>query len=167
MSAPDNVLVQVNLKDTNGALYNVYGHDEDSFRDGLNILKAYVAEIAEVQSHLLGAATVTAAMPVTAGPPAAVASPPAQPPQVAPSWGQPPAPAAPVEPAAYQQPQAPAAFQQAATPSCQHGPRTARGGNGAKGPWRAWMCPTPKGTPGQCEPLWVRKGTPEWDTFPA
>lgn len=155
MPAPDNVLVQVNLKDSNGALYNVYGHDEDSFRDGLNILKAYVSEIAEVQSHLMGAATVTAVMPVTAGPPAAVAAPPAQPPQVAASWGQP-APAGP-----------PAAFSQATVPSCQHGPRSARGGQGAKGPWRAWMCPSPKGTPGQCEPQWVRKGTPEWDTFPA
>lgn len=154
MSAPTNAIVQVNLKDSNGALYNVYGHDEDSFRDGLSILKAYVAEIAEVQSLLTGASNVTQQMPVTAGPPAPAPVAPVQaPPVAAPTWGAPPPPAA--------------SFQQAAVPQCQHGPRTARSGNGAKGPWRAWMCPTPKGTPGQCEPDWVRRGTPEWDTFPA
>lgn len=40
--------------------------------------------------------------------------------------------------------------------ACQHGERTYRNGQGAKGPWAAWFCPSPKGTPGQCEPLWVR-----------
>ena len=40
-------------------------------------------------------------------------------------------------------------------PACAHGLRTYRTGVGAKGPWQAWMCPTPKGTPGQCPPEWV------------
>lgn len=40
--------------------------------------------------------------------------------------------------------------------ACHHGDRVYRSGAGAKGPWQAWMCPSPKGTPGQCEPLWVR-----------
>lgn len=35
---------------------------------------------------------------------------------------------------------------------CAHGDRTYRDG----GRWKAWFCPSPKGTPGQCEPLWVR-----------
>lgn len=38
---------------------------------------------------------------------------------------------------------------------CQHGARTYREGNGARGFWSAYFCPSPKGTPGQCEPMWV------------
>jgi hypothetical protein len=28
--------------------------------------------------------------------------------------------------------------------------------DGPKGPWKAWMCPSPKGTPDQCEPQFIR-----------
>ena len=38
---------------------------------------------------------------------------------------------------------------------CQHGPRTYREGNGAKGFWSAYFCPSPKGTVDQCDPLWI------------
>lgn len=47
--------------------------------------------------------------------------------------------------------------QQAATPpgpSCQHGPMTFRSGNKNGKAWSAYFCPTPKGTPGQCDPVW-------------
>lgn len=47
--------------------------------------------------------------------------------------------------------------QQAATPpgpSCQHGPMTFRSGNKNGKAWSAYFCPTPKGTPGQCPPVW-------------
>jgi len=57
-------------------------------------------------------------------------------------------------------------FTSTSSPQCQHGPRTARSGTSAKGPWKAWMCPTPKGTPDQCEAIWVKRGTPEWNAFP-
>ena len=50
--------------------------------------------------------------------------------------------------------QTPVAVAQSA-PMCAHGPRTFRTGVGAKGPWQAWMCAAPKGTPGQCPPEWV------------
>lgn len=39
-------------------------------------------------------------------------------------------------------------------PTCAHGARVHKTGVGAKGPWSAWMCPTPKGTPNQCPPAW-------------
>lgn len=52
-------------------------------------------------------------------------------------------------------------------PSCHHGTKTAKKGNGAKGEWRAWMCPAPKGTADQCSPAWVTKGTADWVNFPA
>ena len=53
-------------------------------------------------------------------------------------------------------------------PQCQHGQRIGREGNGAKGPWRAYFCPTPKGTPDQCDPIWVdRKDSSAWNSWVA
>lgn len=52
-------------------------------------------------------------------------------------------------------------------PSCHHGTKNAKKGNGAKGEWRAWMCPAPKGTADQCPPAWITKGTADWINFPA
>ena len=49
--------------------------------------------------------------------------------------------------------------------SCKHGMMTPRTGSGAKGPWKAYMCPSPKGTPDQCEPVWIRRNEPEWNAF--
>lgn len=48
---------------------------------------------------------------------------------------------------------------------CAHGEMTKRSGTGPKGPWKAFMCPSPKGTPNQCDPVWVRRNEPEWSTF--
>ena len=47
-----------------------------------------------------------------------------------------------------------------ATPQCEHGDRTYKTGTGAKGPWAAWFCGTPKGTPDQCAPQWVKNDAP-------
>lgn len=49
--------------------------------------------------------------------------------------------------------------------SCKHGPMTKRQGTSAKGPWKAYMCPTPKGTPDQCEATFLKRNDPEWSTF--
>lgn len=49
--------------------------------------------------------------------------------------------------------------------SCKHGPMTKRSGNSAKGPWKGYMCPTPKGTPDQCDPVFLKRNEPEWSTF--
>lgn len=48
---------------------------------------------------------------------------------------------------------------------CNHGPMVARKGNGAKGEWKGLFCPTPKGTVGQCEPVWLNRSMPEWSTI--
>jgi len=48
---------------------------------------------------------------------------------------------------------------------CKHGEMTKRTGNGPKGPWKAYMCPSPKGTPDQCEPIWVRRNDADWNSF--
>lgn len=43
-----------------------------------------------------------------------------------------------------------------AGPVCTHGARTYVEGQSAKGPWKAWMCPLPKNTPGKCAPEWIK-----------
>ncbi len=58
-------------------------------------------------------------------------------------------------------------FASATIPNYAHGPMTPRSGVSAKGPWKAWMCPTPKGTPGQCSANFLNRGTPEFNNFPA
>ena len=40
--------------------------------------------------------------------------------------------------------------------SCKHGDMTFRTGSSAKGPWKGYFCPSPKGTPDQCEPQFIR-----------
>lgn len=49
--------------------------------------------------------------------------------------------------------------------TCKHGVMVKRTGNGAKGEWRAFFCPTPKGTPDQCSAEFASRGTPEWASF--
>lgn len=40
--------------------------------------------------------------------------------------------------------------------ACKHGEMTFRNGTSAKGPWKGHFCPSPKGTPDQCEPQFIR-----------
>jgi len=70
--------------------------------------------------------------------------------------------AAPVQPTQFQRqvddrfnpPVAPAAGGNA----CRHGAMQYKEGVGAKGPWKGWMCASPKGTPisEKCPTIWVR-----------
>ena len=65
-------------------------------------------------------------------------------------------------------PVAPQTFTPSTAPtsrSCKHGPMTKRSGASAKGPWKAYMCPTAKGTPDQCDPTFLKRNDPEWSTF--
>lgn len=63
-------------------------------------------------------------------------------------------------------PVAPPAGASAGDRTCTHGVMVKRTGNGAKGEWRAWFCPTPKGTEGQCQPKFAdRKNPTEWNAF--
>ena len=162
MSANSNTLIQANFKTPKGSLINVYGSDEQSFDLGLAILHDRLATLAEIEQRLAAVDAVTNVMglapeqpPAVYAPPAVEAAPqyPALP--AAPAWG--PAPVAPVPGHT---------FAQSAVPACQHGPRAPRSGVSAKGPWKAWFCPTPKGTPGQCDATWAKQGTPEWNNFP-
>ena len=134
------------------ALRTIQGYTLDEFLLARAELIDHLAgDIEAVQlAKGVGAAAPLVVAPATGNPAPAVAAAPA-----ATGWDVPAA-------------SAPApSFASAAIPSCQHGPRTPRGGVGAKGPWKAWFCPTPKGTPGQCDAVWVQKNTPEWSQFPA
>jgi hypothetical protein len=51
----------------------------------------------------------------------------------------------------------------ASAPVCNHGAMIGRKGNGAKGEWRGFFCPTPKGTPDQCSPKFAQRNTAEWN----
>ncbi len=52
-----------------------------------------------------------------------------------------------------------------ATKSCIHGVMTKREGEGPYGHYKAFMCPTPQGTPDQCKAIYLKKNTPEYATF--
>jgi hypothetical protein len=69
-------------------------------------------------------------------------------------------PFAPIAPAVVSQPAV-----DSSDKSCSHGVMIKRTGNGAKGEWRAFFCPTPKDTPGQCTPIFAKRGTGEWNSF--
>ena len=49
--------------------------------------------------------------------------------------------------------------------SCSHGSMIGRKGNGAKGEWKGYFCPTPKGTPDQCQPQWLTKKDAAWNSI--
>jgi hypothetical protein len=49
-----------------------------------------------------------------------------------------------------------AAPQEGQAPTCAHGAMTFREGVSAKGPWKGWMCPAPKGAPNKCDAIFVR-----------
>lgn len=63
-------------------------------------------------------------------------------------------------------PQAAPVQQAAGDRTCAHGLMVKRSGVGQKGEWRAWFCPTPKGTQDQCQPKFADKRNPaEWNAF--
>lgn len=50
-------------------------------------------------------------------------------------------------------------------PTCEHGTMVHREGEKNGKPWSGWFCPSPRGTPNQCAPIFERKGkTPQSDT---
>lgn len=49
--------------------------------------------------------------------------------------------------------------------SCSHGSMIGRKGNGAKGEWKGFFCPTPKGTADQCTPQWLTKKDVAWNSI--
>lgn len=50
----------------------------------------------------------------------------------------------------------PVAPAQGDAPVCKHGPMVFKSGTSARGPWKAWMCSSPKGAVDKCETSWIR-----------
>lgn len=131
---------QVSPKLPDGTLVNIRGKEPFGFKKALEDVALLAPDIAATIAALTGTATLAkAGVTGTSAP---------QEPQASNGFGTQPA-----QPPA--QPQAPA-------PQCQHGTRTHRKGNGSRGEWQAFFCPTEKGTVGQCDPLWLKKGEPGW-----
>jgi len=159
MSAAPDTVVQANFKTPKGTLINVYGKDEAAFDYALAIIQDRIAVIAEIEQQLSGSSAVADTFALAPVQPAAAAgvAPVAEAPIAASTWGAPAA--APVA-------APPAAFAAAAAKNCAHGPMTARSGVSARGPWKAYMCPTPKGTPDQCKAQFIDSKSPEFASFP-
>jgi len=141
MSAPDSTVMQFNFKTPSGGLHNIYA---ESVAEATTLLAEFQAEVV--------AAIYETEMKINAA--YAVASPSSTP----------------TLPGAAKA--APAAAATAAptgdVPLGPDGtPRIAKSGVSAKGPWKAWMTSARKGEPGYAEPIWIRRGSPEWDTHPA
>jgi hypothetical protein len=49
--------------------------------------------------------------------------------------------------------------------ACVHGNMTKREGTGQWGPYKAFYCPTPKGAPDQCKPVYVKPNEADWNNF--
>ena len=146
MSAQPDTIVQANFKTPKGTLINVYGKDEAAFDYALAIIQDRIAVIAEIEQQLSGSSVVADTFALAPVQPAAAA------PLAADSWG--PVPVA-----------APPTFAVAAVRTCAHGAMTARSGQSARGPWKAYMCPTPKGTPDQCKAQFIDSKSPEFASF--
>ena len=52
-----------------------------------------------------------------------------------------------------------------ASRACIHGNMTKREGEGPYGHYKAYMCPTPKGTPDQCKAIYLKANDPDYATF--
>ena len=52
-----------------------------------------------------------------------------------------------------------------ASKACIHGTMTKREGEGPYGHYKAYMCPTPKGTPDQCKAVYLKSNDPDYATF--
>jgi len=147
----DGCMVQASVKTPAGTLINAKGHDDQSFSMALAIVHDHMKTIVELEQLAAAVKNVAAVMPVasvTTLPTAAPAAPAAD------GWDTPAAP-----------------FAQAQVPSCKHGMKTGRAGVYQRGPktgqpYKAWFCPSPKGTPDQCKPIFFDVGTPEYDSFP-
>lgn len=120
---------QANFKLADGTLVNLYADTAAELEKSLGEIQDLAPLVHSVSQSL------TSAGPARSFPPRRVPAPAA-------------APSAPAEGA----PQ----VVEGQTPTCKHGLMTHRTGTSAKGPWRAWMCPAPKGTPDQCDPIWIR-----------
>ena len=130
MAAPESTKFQVNFKSPDGTLINLYASNKEELEALLTAAQDFSALIASVSQSF---ASPTATAPVHANP----------------------------TPRQFAKTFAPTVV---ATPTptdghvCRHGNMRYNEGVSAKGPWKGWMCASPKGTPQseKCPTIWVR-----------
>jgi hypothetical protein len=131
MSADTGTKLQVNIKTPGGTLLNVYAATTQELEYGLDLLVKKAQDILDIENLYKAANTVVQASPTTQSTSAVV------------NVTSTPAP--------------PVVSEPSHAPGCKHGPMIYRESKpGAAKAWRAYFCPTPKGTPDQCEPQWIK-----------
>jgi hypothetical protein len=131
MPAPESTKFQVNYSLPNGTLVNIYATTVSELEAGLADLAMNALNIRATGAELSGGAVAPA--PAAAPTVAAVAA----------AFNATPVAAA-----------APAGGDQV----CRHGVMAFRSGTSARGPWKGYMCASPKETPKEdkCETIWIR-----------
>jgi len=131
MPAPESTKFQVNYSLPNGTLVNIYAASVSELEAGLADLAMNALNIRATGAELSGGAVAPASAPAPTV--AAVAA----------AFNATPVAAA-----------APAGGDQV----CRHGVMAFRSGTSARGPWKGWMCASPKDTPKEdkCETIWIR-----------
>jgi len=127
MAASESTKYQVNFKLADGTLINIYAADAAELEAQLTTIQD-TAELIKTTSASLGGGSSNASYAAAA-------------------LGATPVASAPVY-------DSPTSFPEG---SCKHGPQVWRESKpGAPKAWKGWFCPSPKGTPDQCEPKFVR-----------
>lgn len=127
MAASENTKFQVNFKSPDGTLINLYASNKEELEALLTTAQDFSALIGSVSQSLGGAAS-----------PAPVRN------------------SAPRIHPLDDRANPPSKVQEGQAPTCAHGAMTLREGVSAKGPWKGWMCPAPKGAPNKCDAIFVR-----------
>ena len=129
--ATEGTKFQVNFKLADGTLINIYAATSAELEGGLATIQDTAALIGSVSAALGNAGNLQHAIQALGAAPVVQASAPAP-----------------------QYTQQPTSFPEG---SCKHGALVWRESKpGAPKAWKGWFCPSPKGTPDQCEPKFVR-----------
>jgi hypothetical protein len=135
----EDYVYQVSFKTPTQTLINIRVQTEEEFQEGLDMLGRQLKGVAEVEAILGAMTNIYAGMSPEEKVRADAERGTSQPAQQA------------------QQQAAPSGAPAGQGKMCEHGQKQWKEGVGNGGrAWKAWMCPAPKGTPGQCAPEWVR-----------
>jgi hypothetical protein len=134
MAAPESTKYQVNYKLADGTLINLYAASVTELESGLADLAMNALNIRATGNELQGGKYVKSQI-TEATTEATIAS-------VAAAFNATPVVAAPATGENVQ--------------SCRHGVMAFRSGTSAKGPWKGYMCASPKGATDKCETIWIR-----------
>ena len=127
--ATEGTKYQINYKLNDGTLINLYAADVKELETGLTDL-SMVATLIKSTGKELGGVPAQPSPSVDAIAQSFNATPVAEPSQPQVVEGQ--------------------------APTCKHGNMTYRTGTSARGPWKAWMCSSPKGAVDKCDPIFLR-----------